>query len=179
MSYKISKGTVDPPTIQDGLPTLSQVNTFVRNFIQAEEFYELEAAEVIDIALTDDDLTENNLLLADKVTPDYRYVGAIKARYLVSETDIEDGELDWSFPLDPNVQDFPLKGEYVICVHYLGKCFYTQKLNLLNSVNSNSFEGLSSLYLQRDISVSDAEEVIEKWEAIKAKEKEEQGFTKS
>jgi hypothetical protein len=161
MSYKISKGTVDPPTIQDGLPTLSQVNTFVRNFIQAEEFYELEAAEVIDIALTDDDLTENNLLLADKVTPDYRYVGAIKARYLVSETDIEDGELDWSFPLDPNVQDFPLKGEYVICVHYLGKCFYTQKLNLLNSVNSNSFEGLSSLYLQRDISVSDAEEVSE------------------
>ena len=161
MSYKISKGTVDPPTIQDGLPTLSQVNTFVRNFIQAEEFYELEAAEVIDIALTDDDLTENNLLLADKVTPDYRYVGAIKARYLVSETDIEDGELDWSFPLDPNVQDIPLKGEYVICVHYLGKCFYTQKLNLLNSVNSNSFEGLSSLYLQRDISVSDAEEVSE------------------
>ena len=137
MSYKISKGNIDPPTIQDGIPTLSQVNTFVRNFIQAEEFYELEPAEVIDIVLTDDDLVENNLLLADKVTPDYRYAGAIKARYLVSETDIEDGELGWSFPLDPNVQDFPLKGEYVICVHYLGKCFYTQKLNLLNTTIEN------------------------------------------
>jgi hypothetical protein len=130
MAYKISKGTTDIGTIPTGLPTLSQVNTFVRNALDVEEFYELEPAEVIDIVLTDDDLVENNLLLADKVTPDYRYIGAIKARYIISGTDLEDDELDWCFPLDSNVQDFPLKGEYVICVNYLGKVYYTQKLNI-------------------------------------------------
>jgi len=161
MAYQITTGTTGIGTIPDGVPTLKQVNTFVRNFIEHREFYELEPAEIIDIVLTDDDLAENNLLLSDKVTPDYRYVGAVKARYLVSETDTEDDELTWSFPLDPNTQDFPLKGEYVICVHYLGKRFYTQKLNLLNSVNSNSFPGMSSMYLDRDKSVSDAEEVSE------------------
>jgi len=161
MAYKISKGTTDIGTIPTGLPTLSQVNTFVRNALDVEEFYELEPAEVIDIVLTDDDLVENNLLLADKVTPDYRYIGAIKARYIISGTDLEDDELDWCFPLDSNVQDFPLKGEYVICVNYLGKVYYTQKLNILNSVNSNSFPGISSMYLEKDKSVSDAEEVSE------------------
>ena len=49
-------------------------------------------------------------------------------------------------PLDTNIKEYPYPGEHVIIASYYGQKYYTQKLNLNNSVNLNSFPGLSKVY---------------------------------
>jgi hypothetical protein len=46
-------------------------------------------------------------------------------------------------PLDSNVKEYPRPHEHVIVATYLGRKYYTQKLNIHNSVNFNMQEGIS------------------------------------
>ena len=55
-----------------------------------------------------------------------------------------------ALPLDTNVKEYPIPGELVIVVNYLGNFYYTQKLNIHNSVNLNSHPGLSKNTLDPD-----------------------------
>ena len=111
-----------------------------------QEFYELEVAEVERVILDSQDFIDNNLVLADNKTPDFSYLGAIKARMVYSQqgtAKVE--ELEWIFPLDSNIKQYPLVHEYVIVANYLGKSYYTQKLNIRNSVNQSVVPGLSEV----------------------------------
>ena len=152
MAYKVNRKD-EYVAIPDGVPSYKKLYNFNKKMQKTPEFYELEPAEVVQVLLKDEDLP------GGPDNPDYSYFGAIKARPVVSGRDLpgDDDSLKAIRPLEPNIKDYPIPGEYVIVVKYFGDptwelknineyfsgMYYTQKLNLFNSVNSNSFPGIS------------------------------------
>jgi hypothetical protein len=142
MAYKSRPGaSKDFKPFEGGLPNLSQVHNSLAGLEQklgSQEFYELEAAEVIDVIFEEADLP----LEADG-TPTYSLIGAIKGRMVNSQHKQPENRLGWIQPLDANIKQYPIIGEYVIVGRYLGRYYYTQTVNMLGSVNSNSYPGYS------------------------------------
>lgn len=123
-----------------GIPSTSTVYSLIKNTVSNIEFYELESAEVLDLLLHEKDLPE--LKNGEK---DFSLIGAIKARMVNSQQNIHIDELPWIMPINSNIKHFPLIGEYVIIAIYLGKFYYFNNLNIIGSVNANTFPGLSSI----------------------------------
>ena len=150
MAYSIEK--IEDVIVPDGLATTKDVYNTIKS-IGTPEFYELEPAEVIKVFLEDDDMP-----LDENGVPDYSFYGSIEARMAISSTTIEteyDPKTDEPIeiagsktikPLDTNIKEYPMPGEYVIVAEYFGELFYTQKLNIYNSVNRNNFSGLSKIW---------------------------------
>ena len=142
MAYKSRPGvSKEFKPFEGGLPNLSQVHNSLAGLEQklgSQEFYELEAAEVIDVIFEEADLP----LEADG-TPTYSLIGAIKGRMVNSQHKQPENRLGWIQPLDANIKQYPIIGEYVIVGRYLGRYYYTQTVNMLGSVNSNSYPGYS------------------------------------
>ena len=142
MSYKSKPGlSREFKSFGTGLPSLSQVHNSLAGVVQrlgAQEFYELEAAEVIDVIFDEADLP-----LDPDGGSDYSLIGAVKGRMVHSQYKQPDDKLGWIRSIDANIKQYPIIGEYVIVGRYLGKYYYTQTVNMLNSVNSNSFPGYS------------------------------------
>jgi len=126
--------------ITSGLPSTSAVNSLIRNASQSNIFYELEMAEVLDLLLYEADLPA-----LDDGTPDFSLLGAIKARMINSQNDVHIDALTWIIPINTNIKEYPLIGEHVIVGNYAGELYYFNKVNILNSINSNPFPGLSSM----------------------------------
>ena len=145
MAYKIEKDYEygAPPS---GVATPTYVQKIADKLReQFPKFYELEPAEVIQVYIDDtdpyfptkddpDDPTGNPKI------PNYSAYGSISARLLITKLD-DPIRLK---PLDSNIKEYPLPGEYVIAVSYLNDGlkpdipnYYTQKINLLNTVNYN------------------------------------------
>ena len=148
MSYStnVSRGTGRSFTKQaSGLNTLmgSSKGADASNI----QFYELEAAEVLDIILGPEH--------TDYKTGDD--IGKIKARLVNSEFNVKKETLDWTLPIESNIKDYPLKGEYVVVGKYLGKNFYSQKINFNNSINNNIYPGLSIDSLNTTTTSGDAD----------------------
>tara|TARA_Y100000310_G_scaffold105725_1_gene104245 strand:+ start:79 stop:1704 length:1626 start_codon:yes stop_codon:yes gene_type:complete len=106
-------------------------------------FHQLEAAEVIEVITTEEQLPE--LTNGD---PDWSFMGAIYARMIHSEFGALVGTLRPIKPLSTTFHDWPLKGEYVVVVSYVSKVgtnetYYTDKINLFNSANANILPGKS------------------------------------
>ena len=97
------------------------------------EFYELEPAEVIDVILDDKHPKFQN----------YTDIGSITARPCFSEYDAERSILKTYKPLDMNIKDYPVVGEYVIVAEYFTQKFYTRRLNLSSTVNNGVQPGKS------------------------------------
>lgn len=102
-------------------------------------FFELEAAEVIDIFISLKDLERSGLDQPPKTTD----IGKAKVRMLNSEFGKDISLLRLARPLDTHIKRFPLKHEVVIVVDYLGELFYTQTLNVFGSINHNAFPNIS------------------------------------
>jgi len=98
------------------------------------EFYELEAAEVQDVILDINHKASND---------DYRNIGNVQIRAVISENGKERSTLSWARPLDSNIKSYPLIHEVVIIVQYLGQLFYTQRMNAYNNPNQNAIPGIS------------------------------------
>ena len=145
MAYIKKKKKKSLPTLLGGLTSFGSVANMVKNLNDAEKFYELEVGEVIDILLTEDDLLERQPRVEEESDSNFTYIGMAKVRLLNSDQGKSAGECGWLYPLDSNFKQFPLKGEYVVCVNYLGMKFYTQTLNFLSSINTNSVPGLSTV----------------------------------
>lgn len=115
----------------------NKIKSEIVNLIKASEteFYELELFSVQDILL-DTEVLPNN---------DYKYYGAIKGYWINDENKkiLPKGEV-WVLPLDPTIKRYPLKGENVVCVNYLGRTYYTNILNHKNNPNNNIMTGLVS-----------------------------------
>jgi len=163
MAYKSRPGvSKEFKPFDGGLPNLTQIHNSLAGLEQklgSQEFYELEAAEVIDVIFDEADLP----LEADG-TPTYSLIGAIKGRMVNSQYKQPESRLGWIQPIDANIKQYPIIGEYVIVGRYLGRYYYTQTVNMLGSVNSNSYPGYSggqdSLSPAGNIQAdSDAEEV--------------------
>jgi len=106
------------------------------------EFYELELFSVQDILLKEDDLP---LKKGTVNVVDFKYYGAIKGHWINNENKkiLPMGE-QWVLPLDPTIKRYPIKGENVVCVNYLGRTYYTTTLNHNNNPNNSILSGLSS-----------------------------------
>ncbi len=112
----------------------------VINLIKASEFefYELELFSVQNILLDEKLLPKNNGNI------DYKYYGAIQGFWINDERKkiLPMGE-QWVLPLDPSIKRYPIKGENVVCVNYLGRTYYTTTLNHNNNPNHSILSGLS------------------------------------
>ena len=148
MAYKINRRD-EYVEIPDTVMSARKTYNFMKKMQKTPEFYELEPAEVMQVLFEDDDLPDG------PEGKDYSYFGAITVRPVVSGRDLpgDNNLLDPIRPLEPNIKDYPIPGEYVIVVKYFGDpedyfsgMYYTQKLNLFNSVNSNSFPGLAKIW---------------------------------
>lgn len=104
-------------------------------------FYELEPAEVIKVYLDEKDIYDDFPHIDDG--PDWSKYGYIETRFVYSKKSNED-KIKVA-PLNSNIKEYPLPGEYVIVAKYLEDRYYTQKINLFNSVNLNSFPGMSDV----------------------------------
>lgn len=126
-----NKGTVQHSNQRFGLTTVesSSGRTDAPHF----EFYELEAAEVVDIILDD---THPDFV-------DYIDIGKAKVRMVISENGKEKSTLSYAKPLDSNIKSFPLLHEIVIVMQHLNELYYTQRLNVYNAPNQNAIPGIS------------------------------------
>lgn len=81
-------------------------------------------------------------VILDETHPDYSEdgynVGAIKFRFLVSDFYKASANLNYAFPLESNIQEYPLLNETVVVILLFNRFFYTRKLNLINRVTAQS-----------------------------------------
>ena len=124
-----SQGSVFKP--MTGMQRSIQSDTGVSN--STNEFYELEPAEVMDVILDDQHSRFNN----------YSDIGSIVARPCFSEYDVDREFLKVYKPLDMNIKDIPVVGEYVIVMEYFNRQYYTQKINILSNINNGMMPGKS------------------------------------
>jgi len=144
MAYIKKKKQRGFPTLSGGLSSFTGVANLISNLKEPSQFYELEVGEVLDILLTEEDLLERQPNVEDFPESNFLYIGMCKVRLLNSEQGVPEETLEWAFPLDGNIKTYPLIGEYVIVARYLETRFYSQNVNFLSQINTNSVPGLSS-----------------------------------
>lgn len=130
-----------------GVASVTDVASVLSEDIEAArrtKFYELEAAEVLDIIFSEDDLKRNKLI-TDGGKPKFSFIGAVKVRKVYSQQGKDEKECLWAKPIEPNIKQIPEVGEFVIVGHYLKQLYYKQKINLLGSVNNNIWPGRSNI----------------------------------
>lgn len=115
-------------------------------------FYELEEAVVLDVILNEDHPEVQSSNISPEMWPpnidgsepsaeekNYGLIGCVKFRFLHSQQNQEKETLAWAFPIEKTgVVEYPLMNEIVIVGKYLGKYFYSKKLNTNAVVNSSA-----------------------------------------
>lgn len=116
-------------------------------------FYELEEAVVLDVVMDENHPIYTGSLTLDvnswppnidgsEPNPsekDYSWIGRIRFRFLNSQINEEKSVLEWAYPLEnTGFVEYPLMNEIVIVGKYMDKYFYTRKLNVNSTVNSNA-----------------------------------------
>ena len=140
MAYKINRDD-EFIVLPDGPVTAREVRKYMKQQ-KTPEFYELEAAEVIEVFVDEEDLPKI-LRGSNKGQPDWSKYGYINARMVISNTGSQN--IIPIAPMDPNIKQYPYPGEYVVVANYFGELFYSQKINLLNKVDTNILPGLSKV----------------------------------
>ena len=138
MAYKVNPLNTDPPDSTAGGPvTMTDVENFFAGN-ESPEFYELETAEVKEIYLDEEDLPLNK-----DGDPDWSKYGWVMVRLSVSAKSLTDAIE--ARPLDSNIKQYPLPGEFVIVAeNYFKEYYYTQKIDANSSVNFNFLPGFST-----------------------------------
>ena len=144
MAVKIKKdsGTKKGPLKSNRVQTIESTLRLLKEISGAEEFYELEPLEVLDVHL--DDSKSSFPTLTDG-SPDYSFVGGVVGRFCTSEQGLNIDKCKNYKPLNPNIHSVPAVGEIVIGVRYLGEYFFTSQINLFGNPNSNIQHGVSRL----------------------------------
>lgn len=101
------------------------------------DYEEMAEAIVEDIILNEDHP------LYDKNTG-YE-VGAIKFRLINYNITSREQSLNWAFPVDANLEEFPLKNEIVRVFKALNRLYYTRKVNLGNHASHQAYFGIKEL----------------------------------
>ena len=115
-----------------GVANVTDVINVVSEDIEAArrtEFYELEAAEVLDVIFNEDDLKRNKLI-TDEGKPKFSFIGAVKVRKVYSQQGKDEKECLWAKPIEANFKQIPEVGEYVIVGDYLKQLYYKQKIRI-------------------------------------------------
>ncbi len=135
--------------INASLVTEASLSSMIKSqfsWLGSQQFYEIEAGEVIVVLTEVDDLPP----LPDTGEPDYSYYGAIKARQLTSELETKEENLPWRFPLNTSTRVMPVRGETVLCVTYLGEPYYIDVINRSRNPNINDRDGGMSNLLSKE-----------------------------
>ena len=132
-----------------GLMNLFDVDNHIRkllspviNQINVGKADEGEMAEVIVVYATEEQLDESPI---DDL-PDYRFLGAIKFRKILTQQNLSNDQLMVAYPLNLNIVDFPVKGETVFIQKIYDKFYYTDRVNIYNSPNNASTLGSSQKF---------------------------------
>jgi len=122
----------------------------------SEFFYELEAAIVIDVIRDENHpIFKKNPPKVEKSTwpnefrnasekyndptnSDYSWIGRIRVRMINSQQKQPVKTLDWVTPIETGVYEYPLLNEVVIISKYMGRLYYTRRLNTRNFVNNSA-----------------------------------------
>lgn len=126
------------------------------------DFYEFEPAIVLDVILDDKheifknkELTKLDIefwpadfegLKPSNGDVDYSWIGRVLVRMVETQKKVEKETLTWAYPLESNINEYPLVNEIVSVVKYMGQVFYTKKINFNNFTNSNEKFGFEMLY---------------------------------
>jgi hypothetical protein len=145
MAYKVDPPNTDPPDSTAGGPvTMTDIENFFSGN-ESPEFYELETAEVKEIYLDEEDLPLNK-----DGDPDWSRYGWAMVRLSVSAKSLTD--VIEARPLDSNIKQYPLPGEFVIVAeNYFKEYYYIQKINSNSSVNFNFLPGFSTHHVGSNI----------------------------
>ena len=99
-----------------------------------QETFQWEEAIVIDVVVNDSH---------QEYDPDGYNVGAVRFRFINSAAVTADTYLDWAFPLDANVTDYPLINEVVLVLPALNRFYYNKAMNTSNRVTAQALFGLN------------------------------------
>lgn len=123
-------------------------------------FYEFEAAIVVD-AIYDEKHPEvkDKTIIADQYPQnlngnppenkdtDYGWIGRIKFRFITTDVGVDVDELQWADPLEiTGVTEIPLVNEMVAVVNYMGKFYYTRRINSNGFINATADFELEPYY---------------------------------
>ena len=124
-----------------------------KNTSISDEFYEIEPAIVLDIILNNEHAffkSQDYKLISDqwpvsvdgkaplKTDKDFTWIGRALVRLVYSQKDVQKEELIWAIPLESNLSEYPLLNELVGVVFYMGRYYYTRKINTFNTVNADA-----------------------------------------
>lgn len=114
-------------------------------------FYELEPAVVIDVIRDENHPIFKNTKKSPRVsteewptnynqkdTPDYSWIGRIRARLIVEQETTPVEELGWIIPIENSIREYPLVNELVIVSQYMGSRYYSRRLNTRNFINTSA-----------------------------------------
>ena len=124
---------------------------FERNIGESyQETFQLEEAVVVDVVINDEHPEYD-------VTDGYN-VGAVRFRFLSSNSFQPDSELNWAFPIESNITDYPLLNEIVMVIPALNRFYYFRKLNISNRVTSHPLFGLNDSFKTRQTGTERSDE---------------------
>lgn len=106
-------------------------STGLRPLVHKTEF---EEAVVVDVVINEDH---------PEYAMDGYNVGAAKVRLLRNNFFRSDEKLNWAFPMESNISEYPLIDELVIIYPLLDRMYYTRKLNVSNRPTDQRFFGLN------------------------------------
>ena len=130
--------------------TLTQLITEI-NDVFSDNVHEL--AEVKKVYATEKDLPSD-----DNRVPKYELLGGIEFKNVTGKG-ISKGVS--AKPLNSNLKQIPVEGEYVLIQRFFGEYYYTPQVNLFNHPNNSSYQGFSTRFLNRNKSIVN-NETIEK-----------------
>ena len=115
---------------QSGFNLYSDSNTMssMGGLSGGDEYYQFDAAEVVDVIYNKDHPQFNN----------NEDIGKAKVRLLDRQKDSEEDTLIWAWPANSYFVMYPIKKEIVNLIQYLGRYFYVYPINFLNSINNNA-----------------------------------------
>ena len=76
---------------------------------------------------------------ADQNDKDYTWIGRVLVRPFSTHKTVEKEKLPWALPLEnTGITEYPLVNEVVSVVNYLGKVYYTRKINITGFPNNDA-----------------------------------------
>tara|TARA_Y100000004_G_scaffold52297_1_gene57988 strand:+ start:664 stop:1821 length:1158 start_codon:yes stop_codon:yes gene_type:complete len=142
MPKKLSRSNVRTKVIRGGLQNFNSLKKRMKEFAVQDEFYELEAVEVLEVHL---DSANPSFPTKEDGTPDYQYLGGIIGRFVETEQGLHIDKCKDFKSINPNFNNVPAVGEIVVGVRYLGQLFFDSQLNLFGNPNSNLQHGISKI----------------------------------
>jgi len=167
MSYSVTHRKSELNVKQDNL--LASKRLLIERKPETIQFYELEAAVVLDVILDEDHPAfkgkeldpvdwpvDANGKPAENGQPNFGWVGMIKFRFVNSQVGDDKSQLSWALPMEnTGITEYPLMNEVVVVGKYLNNYYYSRKLNLKSLINSNASFELERTYGQVEQNTND------------------------